>query len=139
MTRQALTDEQWERIEPFLPAMRGRGRPYEASHRTTIEGILWIARTGAPWRDLPERYGKWITVYQRFRRWSHRGIFTRLFASLEGELDLGVLMVDGTFVKVHQHARGARRRKWPALLRDPLTLTRQSGFPEEGQPPKSLH
>ena len=133
MTRQMLTDEQWERIAQLLPPPRGRGRPYEGDHRSTIEGILWIARTGAPWRDLPERYGKWITVYQRFRRWTRRGVFDAVFASLACELDLGIAMVDGTFVKVHQHAAGAPKEE--ALPCDPA-LTRQLGSAEEGPLPR---
>ena len=107
MAREVLTDDQWGRLEMLLPPRRGRGRPYEASHRVTLEGILWIARTGAPWRDLPKRFGKWATVYRRFRRWCQRGLFARVLDSLADELDLSVAMVDGTFVKVHQHAAGA--------------------------------
>lgn len=109
MTRTMLTDAQWRRLAPLLPECRTRGRPYEADHRLTVEGIFWIARTGAPWRDLPERYGKPITVYQRFRRWTERGVFQRVFDSLACELDLSTAMVDGTFFKVHQHAAGARK------------------------------
>ena len=110
MTRQVLNDEQWERLKPLLPPERGRRcRPYVGSHRATVEGILWIARTGAPWRDLPERYGKWITVYQRFRRWTQQGLFQQLLIEIAGEID--VAMVDGTFVKVHQHATGARKEE----------------------------
>jgi len=103
-----LSDCQWERISLLLPSEQGHnGRPYSQSHRTTVEGILWIARTGAPWRELPPEFGKWITVYQRFNRWVKSGVFDAVFASLDAELDLGVVMVDGTFVKVHQHATGA--------------------------------
>ena len=120
MSRQVLTDTQWERIAPLLPAPK-RGRPYCTAHRVTVEAILWIARTGAPWRDLPERFGKWGTVYQRFRRWTHAGVFQAVFDSLAADLDLEVAMVDGTFVKVHQHAAGApkedARRTGPKLSR----------------------
>ena len=107
MPRKWLSDEQWERIVPFLPAERGKGRPYAQDHRTTVEGILWILRTGAPWRDLPPAFGKWSTVYQRFSRWAKAGVFDKVFASLSDLLDLDVVMVDGTFVKVHQHGAGA--------------------------------
>lgn len=101
-----LTDDQWARIAPLLPNPI-RGRPYCSDHRTTVEAILWIARTGAPWRDLPGRYGKWMTVYQRFRRWTRQGVFQKVFESLGGDFDLRVAMVDGTFVRVHQHGTGA--------------------------------
>ena len=108
MTRKMLSNRQFARIAPLLPSEAGHnGRPYVQSHRTTLEGILWIARTGAPWRDLPARFGKWNTTYRRFRRWVTAGVFNDVFGSLVGELDLGVVMVDGTFVKVHQHATGA--------------------------------
>lgn len=109
MPRTMLSDAQWRRLAPLLPEMRTRGRPYADDHRLTVEGILWVVRNGVPWRELPERFGNWITVYQRFRRWTERGVFQRVFDSLAGELDLSVAMVDGTFVKVHQHAVGARK------------------------------
>ena len=133
MTRILLTDKQWERIAPLLPSQSGHnGRPYIQDHRSTVEGILWIARTGAPWRDLPARYGKWITVYQRFRRWTQAGVFQAIFEAITVECDLDVAMVDGTFVKVHQHAAGAP--KGVALPTSPA-LFRQSGPAAEGEPP----
>lgn len=108
MPRKKLSNRQWKRLAPLLPAERGhKGRPYTQDHRTTIEGILWIARTGAPWRDLPPQFGKWGTVYQRFNRWVKSGVFDAVFASLAADLKLDVVMVDGTFVKVHQHGTGA--------------------------------
>ena len=137
MAREVLSDEQWSRIRPLLPRLRDRvGRPYETEHRVTVEGILWIARTGAPWRDLPERFGKWISVYQRFRRWTHAGIFERLMATIEADLDFDVIMVDGTFVKAHQHAAGAP--KGDARLRSPA-LFRRWVFRVAGLPPNWSH
>ena len=108
MARTTLSEREWRRIAPHLPGRRGRrGRP-GANNRMTVEGILWIARTGAPWRDLPEEFGKWNTVYQRFRRWAKRGVLARLFRRLSAfRLDLRTVMVDGTFVKVHQHGTGS--------------------------------
>ncbi len=111
LPRMVLSDEQWSRLEPLLPERRTRGRPYKTDHRSTMEGIFWIMRTGAPWRDLPERFGNWITVYQRFRRWTERGVFARVFDSVAAQLDLSDAMVDGTFIKVHQHATGARKEE----------------------------
>ena len=107
MPRKKLSNRQWKRIAPLLPAERGKGRPYAQDHRTTIEGILWIARTGAPWRDLPPQFGKWSTVYQCFNRWVKIGVFDAVFDSIADLLNLDVVMVDGTFVKVHQHGTGA--------------------------------
>ena len=108
MPRRVLSERYWKRIGPRLPGRRGlRGRP-GADNRSTVEGILWIARTGAPWRDLPEEFGKWNTVYQRFRRWSRAGVLSQLFYVLTAALlDLRTVMVDGTFVTVHQHAAGS--------------------------------
>jgi len=110
VARKWLSNRQWRLIAPLLPAERGKGRPYIQSHRMTIEGILWIARTGAPWRDLPPDFGKWITVYQRFNRWTRDGVFDAVFQSVVNELELGVVLVDGTFVKVHQHGSGAPKQ-----------------------------
>ena len=122
MARKMLSNRQWKRIAPLLPSERGHnGRPYAQSHRTTLEGILWIARTGAPWRDLPPQFGKWNTIYQRFRRWVRSGVFDAVFDSLAHQLNLSVVMIDGTFVKVHQHGTGApkedARPTNPNLLR----------------------
>ena len=72
-----------------------------------IEGMLWVLRTGAPWRDLPEEFGKWGTVYQRFRRWSRAGVFEHIFEETRGVLDLRAVQVDGSYIKVHQHGTGA--------------------------------
>ena len=106
--RKLLSNRQWKRIRPLLPSEKGhKGRPYIQSHRTTLEGILWIARTGSPWRDLPPEFGNWISVYQRFNRWTRDGVFKAVFDSVSQELNLGVVLVDGTFVKVHQHGTGA--------------------------------
>ena len=133
--RTLITDKQWKTIEPLLPKQRGRpGRPYKGSHRMTLEAILWIARTGAPWRDLPSEFGKWNTVYRRFRRWSEDGVFAEVLAALEGELDFDVMMVDGTFVKVHQHGTGALKEE--ALPTSPEPH-KPLGEAEEGSPPRS--
>ena len=108
MARTVLPNRQWRRLRRLLPSERGhQGRPYTQSHRTTLEGILWVARTGAPWRDLPPRFGPWNSVYKRFNRWTRRGVFQAVFNSLLKDLDMDVVMVDGTFVKVHPHGTGA--------------------------------
>lgn len=116
MSRQRfeLTDEQWTKIEPLLPPQKPRvGRP-AVDHRKVINGILWILRTGAPWRDLPERYGSVGTVSSRFYRWRQAGVWDRLFAQVQqavdgaGRLDWEVHYVDGTSVRAHPHAAGAK-------------------------------
>ena len=112
--RGELTDAQWERLRPLLPPQKPRtGRPSK-DHRTVVNAILWIDRTGAPWRDLPARYGPWKTVASRFYRWRAAGIWDRVLAALQAEADAAgafeweVHFVDGTTVRAHQHAAGAR-------------------------------
>jgi len=104
--RRVVNDRLWRSARPFLVCKRGRN---PKNLRRTFEGILHIFRTGVQWRDLPPYFGKWNSVYQAFRRMCQRGVFVRMFMSLAKELDLKVVMVDGSFVKVHQHAAGARR------------------------------
>lgn len=109
-----LTDEQWAKIEPLLPPQKPHtGRP-AADHRTIVNGILWIIRTGAPWRDLPARYGPVGTVSSRFYRWRKDGLWDRIFAQVqqqadsEGRIDWDVHYVDATSVRAHPHAAGAK-------------------------------
>ncbi|WP_372586994.1 transposase [Salinibacter ruber] len=81
-----MTDEQFERIEEALPEVDGRGRPYE-DHRKVVNGIFWVLRSGAPWRDLPERYDSWRAAHDRFRRWAEDGTLQSAARKLQGELD----------------------------------------------------
>ena len=115
MGRGDLTDDQWQRLEPLLPAQKPRtGRPGK-DHRTVINAILWVLRTGAPWRDLPERYDPWRTVASRFYRWKRQGLWDRLLAAVQQQADAArqveweVHYVDETNVRAHQHAAGAKR------------------------------
>jgi transposase len=112
--RGELTAIQWERLSPLLPPEKPAvGKPNN-DHRTIIDGILWRLRTGAPWRDLPERYGPWSTVYSRLRRWRLAGIWDRIFAAVQeradaaGEVDWSAHFMDGTGIRAHQHAAGAK-------------------------------
>ena len=100
----------------------------------SLEGMIWITRTGAPWRDLPKEFGNWNTVHRRFRRWVQSGVFQRIFDVIEGDLDLKTVMVDGTFAKVHQHGAGAK--KAVARLRNRLS-GRLSAVVEAGLPQSS--
>lgn len=113
--RHELTDAQWAALAPLLPPQRAAtGRPAK-DHRTILNGILWRMRTGAPWRDLPERYGPWQSVYTRFRRWQRAGVWDRVLAALQaaaderGELDWDLHFLDGTTIRAHPHAAGAKR------------------------------
>jgi transposase len=109
-----LTDAQWERLRPLLPPQKPRiGRPAK-DHRTILNGILWILRTGSPWRALPECYGSWKTVSSRFYRWQKAGVWDCVLAALQrqadaaGRLDWSLHFVDSTVVRAHQHAAGAK-------------------------------
>ena len=120
--RHELTDAQWERLAPLLPPQRpATGRPAK-DHRTVLNGILWVLRTGAPWRDLPERYGPWQTVYSRFRRWRDAGIWERVLTALQAEaahdgaLDDTLAMIDGTSIRAHHQAAGAKKGAATATL-----------------------
>lgn len=110
-----LTNEQWEQIELLLPkAKTKRGRPAQ-NHRQLLNGILWVLRTGAPWRDMPDRYGKWTTIYSRFQRWRKAAIWDKMFAELQTTLDVKsnvdweIHFIDSTTVRAHQHAAGAKK------------------------------
>lgn len=114
MMHRELTDEQWQRLQPLLPKRKSkRGRP-RTDDRLIIDAIRWMLRTGAPWRDLPSKYGPWQTVYSRLRRWKQAGAFDRLLADLQrqadakGRLDWEVHHVDGTVIRAHQHAAGGK-------------------------------
>ena len=109
MKRHEITEEQFARILPMLPPEEGgMGRP-QNEHRTMINGMLWIAKTGAPWRDLPERYGPWNSVYTRFNRWSKNGLWSKIVEALMGEeAEDEMRMLDSTIVRAHQHASGAQ-------------------------------
>ena len=109
MIRKLLTDKQWNLISPLLPGKVSDPGRTGIDNRRSIEGILWIVRTGARWRDLPPYFGNWNTVHRRFRRWVKAGVFDRIFEATHGSLDLKTVQVDGSFVKVHQHATGAKK------------------------------
>jgi transposase len=108
LNRLVLKDEQWERIAPLLPGKEGDPGRSGADNRLFLEAILWMVRTGAPWRDLPEAFGFWNSVFRRFRRWVQAGIFERLFQALSGDPDFEYALIDGTIIRVHQHGTGAK-------------------------------
>ena len=127
--RYELSDEQFALIEPLLPAStRGRKR---ADDRTTLDGVFWKLCSGAPWRDVPERYGKWQTVYERFKRYRDAGTFDRILGELhlklaaDGNLDYSTWMIDGTSVRASRAAAGARKRG--ARARGKRSASRGSG------------
>lgn len=106
--RYALTDDEYARLAPLLSGKRGdRGRTAR-DNRLFLDAVLWIARTGAPWPDLPERFGLYDSVYQRFNRWAKRGRWLAIFEALQ-DPDLEWLMLDSTVVRAHQHSAGAKK------------------------------
>jgi transposase len=112
--RHDLTDLQWTALEPLLPAGTGRDRPRRWTIRLIIDGIRWRVRTGSPWRDVPEVYPPWQTLYRWFRRWQRDGVWARILALLQIRADAAGLIgwtvsVDSTISRAHQHAAGARR------------------------------
>jgi transposase len=119
MGRGDLSDAQWRLIEPLMPR-QARGGKWN-DHRVVFDGILWVLRTGAPWRDLPERYGKWPSVYDRFNRWRKDGTFERVLKALRirldkaGHIDWDLWCVDGSSVRASRAAAGASKKaKSPA-------------------------
>jgi transposase len=107
MDRLVLSDEQWERISGLII-----GRPDQCGStgrdNRMVEGVLWIVRTGSPWRDLPEVFGGWNSVFRRFSRWSRKSVWQRMFSAMSDDPDFEYLIIDSTIVRAHQHASGAK-------------------------------
>jgi transposase len=120
--RHALTDRQWDRIHHLFERPKRPGRQWK-DHRLMLDGVLWVMKTGVPWRDLPDRFGPWKTVYGRFARWRSDGTLDRAVAHLQRDLDrLGLIdwsafCLDTTHVRASRSAAGARKRGAPALPR----------------------
>ena len=118
-SRYELSDEQWEQIKELFPAYT-TGRPSKRSNREMFNAMLWIARSGAPWRDLPERYGFWKTAYARFCKWRNDGTLILIFQALQIEPDFENVSIDSTSVRAHQHSAGTK--KTPTTTSLPNTL-----------------
>ena len=116
ISRYELSDAQWERIAPLLPGKASDPGRTGADNRLFLNGVLWVLRSGAHWRDLPERYGKWKSLHKRFTRWAKAGVWERVFASLIKDRDNLYLMLDSTLVRAHQQAAtgkgGPATRLW---------------------------
>jgi putative transposase len=120
--RYELSDAQWERIAPLLPGKASDPGRTGADNRLFLNGVLWVLRSGAHWRDLPERYGKWKSLHKRFTRWAKAGVWERVFASLIKDRDNLYLMLDSTLVRAHQQAAtgkgGPATRLWGVAEED---------------------
>ena len=119
--RHSISDDNWDRIKDLLPGRPGQTGWLAADNRLFIDAVLWLAQTGVPWRDLPDRFGKWNSVWKRFDRWSAKGTWRRVLDAL-ADPDLEWLILDSTVVRAHPHAAGAskkvaarRRRRWAAV------------------------
>jgi transposase len=113
MRRHEISDEQWKVIEPLLPGKAGAPGRTAHDNRLFVYAVFWIARIGVPWRDLPNRFGPWNSAYQRFNRWSKRGVWGRVLKALGGDAELSNLLLGSTIVRAHQHAAGAKGGKTP--------------------------
>jgi transposase len=111
MIRTLLTDAQWERIEPILPGKASDPGRTATDNRLFVEAVLWVARTGIPWRDLPSEFGRWERTYMRFNRWCKNGVWERVAKTLSADADLQRLFIDSTIVRAHQHSSGAQKKR----------------------------
>ncbi len=120
MARRELRDDQWEKIKDLLPGKQSDPGRSAVNNRLFMDAILWIARTGAHWRELPEHFGAWNSVFQRYNRWSKAGVWERLFQALSDDPDFEYVMIDSTIVRAHQHSAGAKgglKRRKPLVDR----------------------
>jgi putative transposase len=108
MVRHHLSDAQWARIEHLVPGKDGDPGRHGKDNRLFVEAVLWVARTGAPWRDLPVEFGNWNSIFQRFRRWAKGGAWSRIFDALIEDPDFEHLIIDATIIRAHQHAAGGK-------------------------------
>src|SRR6202789_1514930 len=107
MRRHALTDEQWQRLQAVLPLQK-KGPPSKIGDREFVDAVLYRAKTGCPWRDLPERFGPWKSVYNRFANWAKQGHWATIFQELQVEVDETGSIVDGSVIRAHQDASGGK-------------------------------
>ncbi|CAN0595483.1 unnamed protein product [Ectocarpus sp. 12 AP-2014] len=108
MVRKVLTDAQWAMMEPHCIGKASDPGRSGMDNRLFLEAVLWIARTDSPWRDLPSEFGKWNTVFKRFRDWVRADVFQRLFEAVSGDPDMECAMIDATIIPVHRHGHGAK-------------------------------
>jgi putative transposase len=108
MMRHRLSEAQWARIAPLAPGKEGDPGRHGKDNRLFVEAVLWMARTGAPWRDLPGEFGPWNSVFQRFSRWAKGGVWSRILEALGDDPDFEHVSIDATIVRAHQHSAGAK-------------------------------
>lgn len=122
MKRYEVSASQWHRIEGFLPGRPGHVGVTAKDNRSFVNGVLWVLRSGAQWKDLPTEYGNWKSVHKRFTRWAKSGLWQRIFEVLLADKDNKYVMIDSTIVRAHQQAAcgkgGAQTRLWGVLAAD---------------------
>lgn len=134
MDRSVVNDKFWSKLAPLLPGKKGDPGRSGFDNRMFVEAVLYSARTGLPWRDLPEEFGQWNSVYRRFCRWSDKGIWELLFVELAKKGDFKEVSIDSTAVRVHQHGAGAEKKNGDqALGRSRRGLTTKLHTLTEGQ------
>jgi len=131
-------DDQWERIEQLLPGKAGDRGCTARDKRRFVEAVLWIMRTGSPWRDLPVEFGHWHRTYVRISRWREKGVFERVAHAMQSDAGMEQLFIDSTIVRAHQHSAGAKKSRWPG---NRLIATDAAGKPDgwAGFDPLHLH
>jgi transposase len=107
MRRHEISDADWDRVKGLLP-----GRGPKADNRRFVDAVLYVAKTGIPWRDLPDRFGRWNSAWRRFRRWAGAGVWGRVLAAVR-DPDVSTLVLDSTVVRAHPHAAGAKKKPAP--------------------------
>lgn len=115
--RHAISDADWARIEDLLPGRPGQPGWLGGDNRLFVDAVLWIARTGAPWRDLPERFGKFNSIWRRFDRWARTGVWAKVFEALQ-DPDLEWLILDSTVIRAHPCAAGAKKKRMAPEVRN---------------------
>ena len=126
MRRFEMDEDRYRRVEHLLPGRPGDPGATAKDNRLSLDAVLWVARTGAPWADLPARFGPFDTAYQRFNRWAKSGVWARLMEALGGDADLESPPVDSTVVRAHQHAAGARKKAASRPSAGPAAASRPS-------------
>ncbi|MEZ7195320.1 IS5 family transposase [Pseudodesulfovibrio karagichevae] len=114
--RHALRDDQWDKIKDSLPGKKSDSGRTAQDNRLFVDAVLWIGKTGAPWRDLPASYGKWSSVHKRFIRWSKKGLWQMVFNTLAVDADTEWLMIDSSIVRAHQHSAGGKGAPLPQQI-----------------------
>ena len=136
MHRHALTDAQWDRLQPLLPR-RAQGRKAERGDRLFVDAVIFRAKTGLPWRDLPERFGNWKSVYNRFANWAKKDVWSQVFRELRIDVEEVGSIVDGTVVRAHQDASGGKGGSntmlWDALEEVFRPKSTPSSTPKRGR------